>query len=162
MVSVDDLKKILLVQNLPDETLEEIVPHMQKREFRDGDIVFDQGQTAHNFYMLARGKVLLEIRITEGVSIHLGSVKAGYSFGWSALLGDAYTSYALCSEPCEILWVPGTSLVELFDKEPAIGLVVMTKVCGIIKRRLERRTNQFLKMIRMHPDMAKLLDAMPD
>ena len=162
MVTLDDLNKILLIQNLPNTMLEQMLPHMHKRSFEEGQIVCDQGQKAHNFYMLARGKVLLEIRIAEGVSIHLGSVKSGFSFGWSALLGDVYSSYALCAEPCEVLWIPGASLLDIFDRDQALGYVVMTRVCGIIKRRLERRTNQFLKMIRMHPDLIKLIGPEPE
>ena len=91
-------------------------------------------------------------------TISLGSIKSGYSFGWSALLpGSSHTSYAICTEPCEVLTMPGTKFLNLLNSDHTMGYRVMEGVVRILKNRLERRTGQFLKVMSKHPDIQKLL-----
>ena len=158
MVSSHDLKKINLLQNLSDEALEKILSITKHREFKDGEIIFKQGDPADALYLLKRGKVLLEVDISEIVSISLGSVKTGFSFGWSALMGGSnYTSHAICSEPCEVLTVPGKELQDLLEQDHTVGYHIMMGLAQIISSRLERRTDQFLKVMAKHPDIQKFL-----
>ncbi len=158
MVTIEDLKKIDLLQNLSDEALEKILPITKHHEFKDGEIVFKQGDPADTLYLLKRGKVLLEVDISEIVSISLGSVKTGFSFGWSALMGDSkYTSHGICSEPCEVFAVSGKELQSLLRQDHTVGYHIMIGVAQIIRNRLAIRTDQFLKVMSKHPDIQKLL-----
>ena len=158
MVSIEDLKKIFLLENLTDEMLEKILPMTQLRQFKEREVIFEEDQRADDFYMLKRGKILLEVEISEIIIISLGSIKSGYSFGWSALIqGSSYTSYAVCSEPCEVFAIPGKSFLELLSEDHTMGYIVMQEVAKILKNRLERRTEQFVKVMRKHPDIQKLL-----
>jgi len=158
MVTIEDLKKINLLQQLPDDALEKILPLTKRHEFKDGEVVFKEGGKADTFYFLKRGKVLLEVDISEIISISLGSVKTGFSFGWSALMnGSIYTSHAICSEPCEVITVPGKEFQDLLNNDHDIGYHVMVGVAQIIRNRLARRTDQFLKVMSKHPDIQKLL-----
>jgi CRP-like cAMP-binding protein len=158
MVSLEDLRKIFLLDNLTDSMLENMRPLTQLHLFGDGAILFDEGQKADLFYMLLKGKILLEVEATEAVTISLGAVKPGYSFGWSALFpGSSYTAYAISVEPCEVLSIPGDKFRDLLEQDHHIGYRFMEAVVRILKRRLERRTDQFLKVMSKHPDIQKLL-----
>jgi len=158
MVTLDDLKKINLLQNLTDEELEKILPITKHHEFKAEDVLFNEGDKAGTLYMLKRGKILLEVDISEIISISLGSVKPGFSFGWSALISDStYTSGAICSEPCEVLTVPGKEFQDLLNQDHTVGYHIMTGLAQIISSRLARRTDQFLKVMAKHPDIQKLL-----
>jgi CRP-like cAMP-binding protein len=158
MITLEDLKKIYLLQNLKDDMLERMVPMVKNHQFDERDIVFEEGQKAEQFYMLKQGKILLEVEVSEMIIISLGSIKSGYSFGWSALIpGSAYTSYAVCSEPCEVLSVPGSSFLGLLHQDHTFGFVFMEGVVKILKNRLERRTAQFVRVMSKHPDIQKLL-----
>jgi CRP/FNR family cyclic AMP-dependent transcriptional regulator len=158
MVTLDDLKKINLLQNLTDEALGKILPITKYHEFKAGKVLFNGGDKAETLYMLKRGKVLLEVDISEIISISLGSVKTGFTFGWSALISDsAYTSGAICSEPCEVLTVPGKEFQDLLKQDHTVGYHIMMGVAQIISNRLARRTDQFLKVMAKHPDIQKLL-----
>jgi CRP-like cAMP-binding protein len=158
MVSPADLRKILLLEGLPDALLEEMLPHVQTEELPKGSVVFEEGSSARLFRMLKRGKVLLEVEVAEGIIISLGAVKSGYSFGWSALLGNAaHTTYAVTAEPCDILSVEGARFLEILQRSPSAGYMIMTRVFHIFKRRLERRTGQFIRVMQKHPDIQRLL-----
>jgi CRP/FNR family cyclic AMP-dependent transcriptional regulator len=160
MVSAADLRGILLIQDLPEAMLEKMAEWSERLDLQEREVLFEEGQKAEKFYMLKRGKVLLEVEISPTIIISLGAIKAGYSFGWSALLADAaYTSYAVTVEHCEVLALTGKRFLDIIQEDYAVGYGVMEKAFQIIKRRLERRTGQFLKVMSKHPGIQTLLGA---
>jgi CRP-like cAMP-binding protein len=163
MVTFGDLRNIFLLGNLTDTMLGKILPFVQMRLFSDGSKIFREGEKADYFYMLIKGKIVLEMKISEKISASLGSIKKGGSLGWSALLEDpAYTSTAICVEPCEIMAISGNKFQELMERDHEMRHGVMKIVIGILKRRLERRTDQFLKVIENHPDLQRLFQDEPE
>jgi CRP-like cAMP-binding protein len=138
--------------------LEKMRPLTQLNLFGEGHVIFEAGQEADAFYMLLKGKVILEVEASEVIMISLDAVKPGYSFGWSALLpGSRYCAYAICVDPCETMVVPGSRLLELLDKDNAIGYRFMQRAATILKSREERRTGQFLQVMSKHPDLQNLM-----
>ncbi|UCD32444.1 MAG: cyclic nucleotide-binding domain-containing protein [Desulfobacterales bacterium] len=158
MASIEDLKKIFLFKKLSDKDLEQILLITRLHEFEEQEAVFREGDRADAFYMLKRGKVLLEVDISDMISISIASVKPGFSFGWSALIPDSfYTSHAICAEPSEVLSIIGMEFIDLLRRDHAMGYYIMEGLVRIIQNRLERRTAQFLMLMSKHPDIQKLL-----
>lgn len=158
MVSIEDLKKIRLFEDLTDQMLEQLLPMVQSESLEERQVIYEAGDTANRFYSLKRGKVLLEAELAPTIIISVGAIKPGYSFGWSALLPSAsYSSYAVCAELSEIYVVPGDRLLDLLAREHYMGFLVMQKAAKILENRLERRTAQFLKVISKHPEIGALL-----
>lgn len=158
MVALDDLKKILLLQDFTVPMLVELQPLVQSREGKEQEIIFNENDPALLFFMLKRGKILLEVEVSPRVMMSLGSVKTGHSFGWSALSSTDRThkSNALCTEPSEILLVPGGEFLRIIERHPEAGYRVMNSIFAIFKRRLERRTVQLINVIRNYPEMKEL------
>ena len=160
MIAFDDLRKILVLENVTNGMLGKMVPLLQMRVFSERDIIFQQGDDADLFYMLQEGKVLLEVDASESISVSLGAMKAGFSFGWSSLFpGSTYTSTAVCVEPTEVIAIPGRDLVRFMDEDHDNGYGIMWKIAAILRRRLGRRTGQFLRAIEQHPDIQKVFQA---
>jgi len=160
MVSIEDLRNIYWLEKLSNRMLEKLSPYMKLHRFEEKDIIFEEGERAENFYMLKRGKVLLEVDLTKDVIISLGAVKTGFSFGWSSLLPDStYTSHARCVEPCQVYSILGQTLLDIIEKDHTMGYIVMQGLVRILENRLKRRTVQFLKVMRQHPDIIKILQA---
>ena len=158
MASVEDLRRIMLFENLTDRMLEQLLSVVQEESFGEREIIYEAGNAADRFFSLKRGKVLLEAELAPALIISLGAIKSGYSFGWSALLPSAsHTSYAVSAEPSEIFVMPGDKLLALLERDHAMGYLVMHKAAQILENRLERRTAQFLKVITKHPDIGTLL-----
>jgi len=158
MVSIEDLKRMYLLVELEDRMLERILPITQLHQFKEREVIYEEGQAADNFYFLKSGKVLQEVEVSEVMIISLGSIKPGYSFGWSALLhGSSHTTYAVCAELCEVLIMPGDKFHNLLAEDHTMGYMVMEHMAKTLKNRLERRVEQFLKVMSKHPDIQKLL-----
>ncbi|MBW1681471.1 MAG: Crp/Fnr family transcriptional regulator [Deltaproteobacteria bacterium] len=158
MVSFDDLRKISAFADMDETHLGRLLPFTQLQIFGDRAVIYSEGQRAEYFYMLLKGKVLLEVEVSEAINISLGSIKPGYSFGWSALLpGSKHTSFAVCVEPCEVITMPGEKLLEVMEQDHVLGHRFMEFMATVLKHRLERRTNQFLKTLKTHPEIEKLI-----
>ena len=158
MASIEDLRSVMLFENLTDGMLEQLLSVVQEESFGEREIIYEAGNTADRFFSLKRGKVLLEVELAPALIISLGAIKSGYSFGWSALLPSAsHTSYAVSAEPSEIFVMPGDKFLTLLERDHAMGYLVMHKAAQILENRLERRTAQFLKVITKHPDIGTLL-----
>jgi len=158
MASIEDLRRIMLFENLTDGMLEQLLPVVQEESFGEREIIYEAGNAADRFFSLKRGKVLLEAELAPALIISLGAIKSGYSFGWSALLPSAsHTSYAVSAEPSEIFVMPGDKFLALLERDHAMGYLIMHKAARILENRLERRTAQFLKVITKHPEIGTLL-----
>jgi len=154
LINTEDLKRIVILSYLTDDMLDKMVPIIDMLKFDEREAIFRQGDIASRFYMLRRGKILLEKRISDKITVSVGTVKAGFSFGWSAMLdGGLYTSDAICSEPCEIFSVRREKILPLMDTNPTMGYIISQRLLRVIKKRLDLRTEQFIRAIQNHPDL---------
>lgn len=157
MVTTEDLKKIVIMTHLKDDMLDRIISITDFLKFEDQETVFRQGDIANRFYMVKMGKVLLEQRIAEKVTVSVGSIKPGFAFGWSTMIEEGnYTTDAVCAEPCEIFSMRGNKLRALCEKDPYMGYLLSRRLLVILKKRYDHRTEQFIEVIKHDPDMKDL------
>ena len=163
MVSRADVENIVILSYLTEEMIQRLLPEIELFRFAEGEIIFHSGDPADMFYMLKRGKILLEQRISDKVTISMGTVKPGYSFGWSAMLGDEkFTLDTICGEPCEVLRIRTRTLFEMIEQDHSMGYRFMHRLLHILRSRLDMRTELFLKLIRNHPDINPLITKAKD
>ena len=157
MVTTEDLKKIVIMTHLKDDMLDRIISITDFLKFEDQETIFRQGDIANRFYMVKRGKVLLEQRIAEKITVSVGSIKPGFAFGWSTMIEEGYyTTNAVCAEPCEIFSMRGNKIRALCEKDPYMGYLLSLRLLVILKKRYDHRTEQFIKVIKHDPDMKDL------
>lgn len=157
MATKEELKQIVMLTYLTDPMLDNLAQIVDLLKFDQDEVIFKQNQPAERFYMMRMGKVLLEQRISEQVTACVGSIKPGFSFGWSAMIDDScYTVDAVCSEPSEAFSFKREKIRKLFEQDPEMGYRFYQRLLVIIKKRLDYRTEQFRQAIMNHPDMQKL------
>lgn len=125
MVSWDDLKSIVILSYLKDEMLDKLLPIVDAMMFHEDETIFKEGDMAERFCMLKRGKILLEKRISDEITVSVGSVKADFSFGWSSMLeGDAYKSDAIAAGACEVFSFRRKKIVRLLNEDHSMGYLM--------------------------------------
>ncbi|MBW2591563.1 MAG: cyclic nucleotide-binding domain-containing protein [Deltaproteobacteria bacterium] len=157
MVSLEELKQIVMMRHLTDAMIESLRPHIDILHFVQEEMIFREGDKANRLYLLKRGKVLLEKKMSKKITLYFDSIKEGYSFGWSAMLdGGSYTSHAICAEPCEVFSLRKKTIIDLMNKDHDLGYILTQRILRVMKNRLDHRTNQFLRSIVNQPDMQNL------
>lgn len=158
MITIHDLKQFVMLGYLSDEMLEKLVPITEMFRFDRDEIVFRQGGQADRLYLLRKGKVLLEQRITDTVTVFLSSIKPSFSFGWSAMLENGlYSTDAVCTEPSELFSFRESKIKKLMAEDHSLGFIISQRLLYVLKKRYDARTSQFVKTIKLHPDIGSLL-----
>ncbi len=157
MISKSDLKNNNILGALYDDMLDKIIPSISLNAYGEMEYVFKENEPADNFYMIKRGRVVLEHSVVHKVAVTVGAVLPGDSFGWSSIINDEnYTINAVCTEPSEIYSVNGQEIISILDSDHTMGYQMMKKIMDVIRRRLNHRTEQFIKAITAHPEIVAL------
>jgi CRP/FNR family transcriptional regulator, cyclic AMP receptor protein len=163
MISKDELRKMVILGQLSDAMLEKLLPLAERKHYEEREYIFREGDAAERFFLLKRGKILLEQRLSDKMTVSIDAIKPGYSFGWSALLQGGlepysrYTSDAISAEACEIFIIGGEDIRDLLESDHAMGYLLSIRLNRVIKQRLVHRTEQFLRIIKKHPDIDELI-----
>ena len=163
MITKDELRRIVIIGYLTDSMLENLIPIVERVHFDEREYIFRQGDSAEKFFMLSHGKVLLEQRISDKMTVSIESVRPGYSFGWSGMMSGGiepysrYTSDAICTEASELFVLKGEDLNNLLDQDHDMGYLICQRLTRVIARRLRHRTEQFVRIIKQHPDIDNLI-----
>jgi len=143
---------------LSDEMLKKIIPITETLLFEENEMIFRQGERADRFYLVKKGKVLLELQVTDNVTVSLSSIKPGFTFGWSAMMENStYSTDAICVESCEVFSLREEKIKKLMNEDHSLGFIISQRLLYVIKKRYDARTEQFIKTIKYHPDISKLL-----
>jgi CRP/FNR family cyclic AMP-dependent transcriptional regulator len=153
----EDLKQIVMIVHLTEPMQDRLSQIIDVLKFDKDEILFKEGEPAKRFYMLRSGNVLLEQKISDKVTACVGSVKPGFSFGWSAMVHNGfYTTEAVCTEPSEIYSFKREKINKLLEQDPEMGFRMYQRLLELIKKRLDYRTVQFRQAIKNHPDLQDL------
>lgn len=159
MITLSDLKNVPMLQGLGDEALEKMLPLAKLENYKADEVIYESDAPADDFYILRSGKALLEGDISDDVTISLASLKPGYLFGWYALVPSySHTMRARATEPTEVIAFPGDGLRALMDENHDLGYRLMNRLFMLVRRRLDYRSEQFMKILSRHPDLSSMDD----
>jgi CRP-like cAMP-binding protein len=103
--------------------------------YEQGDLLFQQGDLANQFYILLKGRIKLTLGET-GRSVYIVS-HAGEAFGWSSLIDrETYTASAECMTPAKLLRFDQEKVLKILEEDPANGLVFFKRLADILGNRL--------------------------
>jgi CRP-like cAMP-binding protein len=103
--------------------------------YEQGDLLFQQGDPAKQFYILLKGRIKLILGET-GQAVYNVS-HAGEAFGWSSLIDrKTYTASAECMTPAKLLRFDQEKVLKILEEDPANGLVFFKRLADILGNRL--------------------------
>jgi len=150
MVSLDFLAQSEVFKGLDSNQLEEIKKYCDVKEFREGDVIFSEGEEATHLCIVLEGKVDLRFDLPGNPTSDnntISSVPEGQAFLWSGLVPPhkARLSSYCSSKYCQILRFDRVSLISLFEKDTKAGYVMMSNIAGIVARRFYSLQDEIVK-----------------
>ena len=132
-----------IFQGLTRRQLGRVMMAMQRRPYRAGEIIFEEGQLGRAVYILKSGKVELS-RKSGSTRRVLGVLTPGQMFGEMALLEQMQrTASATVLEDGEIYLLYTATLDTLIRQYPNIGVILLRNTAVVLSSLL-RRANQEL------------------
>ena len=124
------LQRSPLFRGLSSPALERIAELAVQRSFRNGEVVFSQGDPGDALYAVVTGKIRIGVGTADGREIFLNIMEPGDTFGEIALLdGGTRTASATATMPSELVSIRRENFTALLEREPRVALELL-RLCG--------------------------------
>lgn len=146
MISLDDMKRIEFFADLTEEELKTLQELCEEKEYRKGEVIFEEDSPAENLYVLKRGKISIDIKVTGGRMLSVLTIsKFAEPFGWSALVAPfRFTASARCIEDSTVISIDGKKLMALIEQDYRMGFLIMRRIAKIISSRARNARLQLI------------------
>ncbi|SKA73200.1 Crp/Fnr family transcriptional regulator [Desulfobaculum bizertense] len=154
MITLDELKKFQMFEGLENDVLQKIIDMATVKTYKAEELIYRSEAEADNFFIVYSGKALLEGAVSDNITVSYSALKPGYVFGWYSLVPSTHHfSSARATEESQIIEIPGDSLRMLMDENQSFGYKFMNRMYMLLKMRLDRRSEQLVKILARHPDL---------
>jgi len=114
---------------------------------KEGTVIFQEGETAKNFYLIRSGRVALEVQGGEKGQIRVQTVGPGEVLGWSWLIAPYRWHFdALAVEDVHAFAIDATCLRTKSETDHNFGYEMLRRFSAVLERRLEASRLQLLDM----------------
>jgi len=150
MVKVSDFNKFDMFSVFSDDQLAELSKITEKKSFKKGVQIYQEGDRANQIYLVTKGLVSMnKIAPGENVGISFEKRERGDLFGSACFMKpQEYTLNAVCLQPTEVMSINGEKLFELFQKDPDLGYKFMKEVAKIYFERYKVAKRQIHAMVK--------------
>jgi CRP-like cAMP-binding protein len=142
-----DLAEMQLFSGLSEGALSQLLSLATEQRFAPGAVVFHEGSSCGDLYLLRHGKVQLQMRVPGHGSIPILTIGPGQLLGWSAVVGTGeMTTSAVALEETEVWVLSGDKLKTLFEQDHHFGYRFMERLAAALARRLVATRLQLLDL----------------
>lgn len=136
------LRSLPIFEGLGDGELRKMARLFSQKLYRPGEKVFNKGDNGDEAYVVMRGQV--EVYLEEK-SLPITSVSTGQIFGELSFLdSSSRAAYAVASQATILLVIQRNAFLDLIQREPHLGMVVMRNLALEIAGRLRRTNTAFI------------------
>lgn len=132
-------------QGLAQQDIKFITGCAKNVRFNAGQMLFQEGAEADQFYLIRSGRVALEIYVPGRGSIAIQTLEEGDILGWSWLFPPYVWKFdARSLELTRALALDGKCLRAKCEAEPKLGYELMKRISRVITERLEATRLQLI------------------
>lgn len=125
-------------KGLKPEHLQILADSALQVQFQPGQQIFREGDPANRFYLILRGKVVLEMEGKNGQPARFMTLGPGDDLGWSWLFAPYYLHFSASAvEPTSAIFFYGTRLRKQCDRDHSLGYAIVQRVAKVVIKRLE-------------------------
>jgi len=115
--------------------------------FKTGQTIFPEGEMANRFYLIERGKVVLESSVQLDNPVVIETIGAGDLLGWSWMFPPYVWNFtARATELTDAIFFYGTILREYCERDPSLGYELFKRMAPIMLRRLQAARKKMLSI----------------
>jgi CRP-like cAMP-binding protein len=121
--AVSDLKKLELFEGLPDEAVARLVPRLERRTLREGEVLFREGDRGDTLYIIKTGWVKIVRYNERGEELELNQNGPGDVVGEMALIDQAPRSATVIAlSPVEMVQLKYEDFIDVITENPPLAL----------------------------------------
>ena len=142
------------LRGLTPDQLASLIDCALPAQFKAGQIIFREGEKAKLFYLIEKGKVVLESKAELGEPVVIDTIGDGDVLGWSWMQPPYKWHFtARAVEPTEAIYFAGTILRDYCESDHSLGFELHKRLSAVMMKRLQAARS---KMLAMHLHGEKL------
>ncbi|HDQ73546.1 MAG TPA: cyclic nucleotide-binding domain-containing protein, partial [Chloroflexi bacterium] len=115
------LKRVHFFEDLKRGELNAVVHLVNRRHFKEGEIVCEQGRLGHSMYVVESGELTVHHVDSQGVEHQVGVLNSGDYFGeTSLLLGEPRDATVRAAQDTTLLHISRDDFQPLLDEQPSL------------------------------------------
>jgi len=151
MISLEFLEHVDIFKNLNDNQLSAIQNCAEAVDFRKGECIFKQGDSASNVWITREGEVELK---TEFAGSETGTTTApsflseAQAFGWTCFVEPyKYRLSGYCaSRGCKVIRLNREDLLAIFEKDAILGFKIMDYLLQAVGKQFEQLQDEIARV----------------
>lgn len=136
------LRSLEIFKDLKDRDLGHLVGSLHSRSYKEGEVIFMEGDIGRALFILESGKIELNKRDAAGKNRKIFTLEPGDFFGEMALLEQLpRTATAVAVEQSQLHLLYRSKLDAILYRHPHIGVSIMSHLARLLSNRLRRAGN---------------------
>jgi CRP-like cAMP-binding protein len=145
---LDVLRGLPFAEDLEPRHIDRLAAMAKEVGFEKDQIVFREGDSHKQFYIILFGKVALELTAANGI-VRVLTVEEQGELGWSFLLSKTGRHFrARALERVRALVFDGDEIVKACEEDPLFGYRLTRRVLRVVSDRLQATRMRFLDVYR--------------
>ena len=141
------LRQIPVFQDLTDFELKFVVPILHQREYASDELIFREGEAGNGMYIVQSGQVDILGHSKSGDDILYATLFDRQFFGELSLVdGQPRSATAICRQASTLYGFFKPDLLELIDKNPAIGTKILFNLTNVLGSRLRDSNSKLMEL----------------
>ncbi|MDP2168554.1 MAG: cyclic nucleotide-binding domain-containing protein [Thermodesulfovibrionales bacterium] len=148
MISVGELKRQTLFEDISDPELEKLTKILQRSSFKKDEFLFKEGEDTKGIYMILSGKIEITKVTPDGWKQTLAVLPVGNFFGELSILEKRrHEANAVAIENAEMLILSKDAFEKLEKEEVSLASRIIKKLALIMSKNLRRMNEKFLNAL---------------
>jgi CRP/FNR family cyclic AMP-dependent transcriptional regulator len=128
------LARLPLFADLPAAEIARVGGAMRRRRYAKGSLIHAAGAMGADLYIIASGRVIIQLPSERGEELTLRLLWRGDFFGEISLVDDApWYGDAIAFDDCELLLLGKREFLALLDAHPSVSRRLLAIVCGRLR-----------------------------
>ena len=143
--AVDLLQGFQLFQGLDERQLRAVAAIASIEQVPEGSVLLQEGEPADAVRVIQNGRVTVSISVPGQPDVVVSTLSRGQLLGFSALFDDRrWTASGRALKACTLVVIPGPELIELGERDHAIGYHLMRNALESVANQLRDARLQLL------------------
>ena len=129
------LRQQKLLEGLEDNVVQELLEHVQFKQFEKRDYVLHEGTPGDNLLMLIKGRLQIIALSDDGREVGLSFLEPGDYFGEIALIDGLPRSASVIASAQSIVgFLPKPKAMALIEKYSIVSQRIMQRLCSTVRQ----------------------------
>ena len=148
MISVSDLRKQVLLEDIGDDYLERLAKLLELKSLKRGEFLFNEGDDTKGIYMIRSGKIEISKLTPDGWKQMLAVLSNGNFFGELSILEKRkHEASAVALENTEFFKLSREVFEKMEREDAALASQVIKKIALVMSKNLRRMNEKFLNAL---------------